>query len=165
MQLTLDNVQVMDVTDAANNVNDAETNEMFDVVNSFVHVHNIEKFRIIVNVNSRYFVFQLILEASEPAEILVVNTIVFRPIANLLVVVHLQFVEFDTDVKCKQTNRVVIDDFEKLHINLLFDYNIEKYRIIVNTNSVYFIIQITWVLTDDERFVIFGDMELLEMYA
>lgn len=82
MQLTLDNVQVMDVTDAANNVNDAETNEMFDVVNSFVHVHNIEKFRINVN-----------------------------------------------------------------------------------TNSVYFIIQITWVLTDDERFVIFGDMELLEMYA
>lgn len=72
----------MDVTDAANNVNDAETNVMFDVVNSFVHVHNIEKFRIIVN-----------------------------------------------------------------------------------TNSVYFIFQITWVLTDDERFVIFGDMELLEMYA
>ena len=82
MQLTLDNVQIMDVTDAANNVNDAETNEMFDVVDSFVHVHNIEKFRIIVN-----------------------------------------------------------------------------------TNSVYFIFQITWVLTDDERFVIFGDMELLEMYA
>ena len=72
----------MDVTDAANNVNDAETNEMLDVVNSFVHVHNIEKFRIIVNVNSIYFIFQ-----------------------------------------------------------------------------------ITWVLTDDERFVIFGDMELLEMYA
>ena len=82
MQLTLDNVQIMDVTDAANNVNDAETNEMLDVVNSFVHVHNIEKFRIIVNVNSIYFIFQ-----------------------------------------------------------------------------------ITWVLTDDERFVIFGDMELLEMYA
>lgn len=82
MQLTLDNVQVMDVTNSANNVNDAETNEMFDVVNSFVHVHNIEKFGIIVN-----------------------------------------------------------------------------------TNSVYFIFQITWVLTDDERFVIFGDMELLEMYA
>ena len=72
----------MDVTDAANNVNDAETNEMLDVVNSFVHVHNIEKFRIIVN-----------------------------------------------------------------------------------TNSIYFIFQTTWVLTDDERFVIFGDMELLEMYA
>ena len=72
----------MDITDAANNVNDAETNEMLDVVNSFVHVHNIEKFRIIVN-----------------------------------------------------------------------------------TNSVYFIFQTTWVLTDDERFVIFGDMELLGMYA
>lgn len=82
MQLTLDDVQVMDFTDAANNVNDAETNEMLDVVNSFVHVHNIEKFRIIVN-----------------------------------------------------------------------------------TNSVYFIFQSTWVLTDDERFVIFGDMELLGMYA
>ena len=158
-------MQVMDVTDTANNVNDAETNEMFDVVNSFVHVHNIEKYRINVNTNSKYFVFQLILEASEPAEILVVNTIVFRPITNLTVVVHFQFVEFSTDVKCKQTNRVVIDDFEKLHINLLFDYNIEKYRINVNTNSVYSIIQITWVLTDDERFVIFGDMELLEMYA
>lgn len=75
-------MQVMDVTNAANNVNDAETNEMFDVVNSFVHVHNIEKIRIFVN-----------------------------------------------------------------------------------TNSVYLIFQITWVLTDDERFVIFGDMELLEMYA
>jgi len=155
----------MDVTDTANNVNDAETNEMFDVVNSFVHVHNIEKYRINVNTNSKYFVFQLILEASEPAEILVVNTIVFRPITNLPVVVHFQFVEFSTDIKCKQTNRVVIDDFEKLHINLLFDYNIEKYRINVNTNSVYFIIQITWVLTDGKRFVIFGDMELLEMYA
>jgi len=165
LQLTLDNVQVMDVTDTANNVNDAETNEMFDVVNSFVHVHNIEKYRINVNTNSKYFVFQLILEASEPAEILVVNTIVFRPITNLPVVVHFQFVEFSTDIKCKQTNRVVIDDFEKLHINLLFDYNIEKYRINVNTNSVYFIIQITWVLTDGKRFVIFGDMELLEMYA
>ena len=165
MQLTLDNVQVMDVTDTANNINDAETNEMFDVVDSFVHVYNIEKFGIIVNTNSKYFVFQLILEASEPAEILVVNTIVFRPITNLTVVVHFQFVEFSTDVKCKQTNRVVIDDFEKLHINLLFDYNIEKYRINVNTNSVYFIIQITWVLTDGKRFVIFGDMELLEMYA
>ena len=48
MQFTLDNVQIMDVTDTANNVNDAETNEMFDVVNSFVRVHNIEKYRIIV---------------------------------------------------------------------------------------------------------------------
>lgn len=75
-------MQIMDVTNTANNVNDAETNEMFDVVNSFVHVHNIEKFRIIVN-----------------------------------------------------------------------------------TNSIYFIFQITWVLTDGKSFVIFGDMELLEMYA
>ena len=72
----------MDVTNTANNVNDAETNEMFDVVNSFVHV-----------------------------------------------------------------------------------YNIEKFRIIVNTNSIYFIFQITWVLTDGKSFVIFGDMELLGMYA
>lgn len=72
----------MDVTDAANNANDVDANEIFDVVDSFIHVHNIEKFGIIVN-----------------------------------------------------------------------------------TNSVYFIIQITWVLTDDERFVIFGDMELLELYA
>lgn len=155
----------MDVTDAANNANDADANEMSDVVNSFIHVHNIEKYRINVNTNSKYFVFQLILEASEPAEILVVNTIVFRPITNLPVVVHLPFVEFSTDVKCKHSDCIVIDDFEKLHINLLFDYNIEKYRIIVNTNSVYFIIQITWVLTDGKRFVIFGDMELLEMYA
>lgn len=72
----------MDVTNTANNVNDAETNEMFDVVNSFVHVHNIEKFGINVN-----------------------------------------------------------------------------------TNSIYFIFQITWVLTDGKRFVIFGDMELLGMYV
>lgn len=49
----------MDVTNTANNVNDAETNEMFDVVNSFVHVYNIEKFRIIVNTNSIYFIFQI----------------------------------------------------------------------------------------------------------
>lgn len=52
----------------------------------------------------------------------------------------------------------VVNSFVHVH-------NIEKFRIIVNTNSVYFIIQITWVLTDDERFIIFGDMELLEMYA
>ena len=52
----------------------------------------------------------------------------------------------------------VVDSFIHVH-------NIEKFRINVNTNSVYFIIQITWVLTDCKRFVIFGDMELLEMYA
>jgi len=45
---------------------------------------------------------------------------------------------------------------------ICYIYNIEKYRINVNTNSVYLIFQITWVLTDDERFVIFEDMELLE---
>jgi len=50
LQLTLDDVQVMDFTNAANNVNDAETNEIFDVVDSFVHVHNIEIFGIFVNV-------------------------------------------------------------------------------------------------------------------
>ena len=44
-------------------------------------------------------------------------------------------------------------------------HNIEKSGINVNTNSVYFIIQIAWVLTDGERFVIFGDMKLLEAYA
>lgn len=75
-------MQVMDVTNAANNVNDTETNEMFDVVDSFVHVHNIE-----------------------------------------------------------------------------------KYRINVNTNSIYLIFRITWVLTDDERFVIFGSIYLQRVYA
>lgn len=99
-----------------------------------------------------------LLEASEPAEIVVVNPVVFRPITNLLVVVHLQFVEFGTDVKCKHSDCVVIDCFDNLHINLLFDYNIEKYRINVNTNSVFLSFQLTWVLTDDERFVIFGSM-------
>ena len=86
------------------------------------------------------------------------NPIVFVPITNLTVMVHLQFVEFSTDVKCKHSDGIVIDDFEKLHINLLFDYNIEKYRINVNTNSVYLLFQTTWVLTDDESFVIFGSM-------
>lgn len=51
-----------------------------------------------------------------------------------------------------------VDSFVHVH-------NIEKSGINVNTNSVYFIIQIAWVLTDGERFVIFGDMKLLEMYA
>ena len=43
--------------------------------------------------------------------------------------------------------------------------NIEKFRIIVNVNSVYLIFQPAGVLTDDGTFAIFGDMELLEMYA
>lgn len=59
-----------------------------------------------------------------------------------------------------ETDRVLdfVDSFVHVH-------NIEKFRIIVNVNSVYFIIQIAWVLTDEETFAIFGDMELLEMYA
>ena len=51
-----------------------------------------------------------------------------------------------------------VDSFVHVH-------NIEKSGINVNTNSVYFIIQLARVLTDNERFVIFGDMKLLEMYA
>ena len=59
-----------------------------------------------------------------------------------------------------ETDRVLdfVDSFVHVH-------NIEKSGINVNTNSVYFIIQLTRVLTDGERFVIFGDMELLEAYA
>ena len=65
------------------------------------------------------------------------------------------------------------EDFDNAETDEIFDavdsfvhvYNIEKSGINVNANSVYFIIQIAWVLTDNERFVIFGDMELLEMYA
>lgn len=59
-----------------------------------------------------------------------------------------------------ETDRVLdfVDSFVHVH-------NIEKSGINVNANSVYFIIQLTRVLTDNERFVIFGDMELLEMYA
>ena len=59
-----------------------------------------------------------------------------------------------------ETDRVLdfVDSFVHVH-------NIEKSGINVNANSIYFIIQIAWVLTDNERFVIFGDMELLEAYA
>ena len=65
------------------------------------------------------------------------------------------------------------EDFNNAQADEIFDavdsfvhvHNIEKSGINVNANSVYFIIQIAWVLTDNERFVIFGDMELLEMYA
>lgn len=65
------------------------------------------------------------------------------------------------------------EDFDNAETDEIFDavdsfvhvHNIEKSGINVNANSVYFIIQIAWVLTDNERFVIFGDMELLEMYA
>ena len=65
------------------------------------------------------------------------------------------------------------EDFDNAETDEIFDavdsfvhvHNIEKSGINVNANSVYFIIQIAWVLTDNERFVIFGDMELLEAYA
>ena len=59
-----------------------------------------------------------------------------------------------------ETDRVLDSGDSFVHV-----HNIEKSGINVNTNSVYFIIQIAWVLTDGERFVIFGDMKLLEMYA
>ena len=59
-----------------------------------------------------------------------------------------------------ETDRVLdfVDSFVHVH-------NIEKSGINVSTNSVYFIIQLARVLTDGKRFVIFGDMKLLEMYA
>ena len=59
-----------------------------------------------------------------------------------------------------ETDRVLdfVDSFVHVH-------NIEKSGINVSTNSVYFIIQLARVLTDGKRFVIFGDMELLEAYA
>lgn len=59
-----------------------------------------------------------------------------------------------------ETDRVLdfVDSFVHVH-------NIEKSGINVNTDSVYFIIQPARVLTDGKRFVIFGDMKLLEMYA
>ena len=44
-------------------------------------------------------------------------------------------------------------------------HNIEKSGINVNTGSVYLVFQPARVLTDGETFAIFGDMELLEMYA
>ena len=59
-----------------------------------------------------------------------------------------------------ETDRVL--DFGDSFVHV---HNIEKSGINVNTDSVYFIIQLAWVLTDGERFVIFGDMELLEAYA
>ena len=51
-----------------------------------------------------------------------------------------------------------VDSFVHVH-------NIEKSGINVSTDSVYFIIQLARVLTDGKRFVIFGDMKLLEAYA
>lgn len=58
-QLALDDMKVMDVADAANHIDNAEADGMFDVVDSFFHVINIVKFWIFVNVNSKYFVFRI----------------------------------------------------------------------------------------------------------
>lgn len=71
------------------------------------------------------------------------------------------------------TDIAAAEDFDNAETDEIFDavdsfvhvHNIEKSGINVNANSVYFIIQLTRVLTDNERFVIFGDMELLGMYA
>lgn len=64
------------------------------------------------------------------------------------------------DLNDAEADRVLdfVDSFVHVH-------NIEKSGINVNTDSVYFIIQPARVLTDGERFVIFGDMKLLEAYA
>lgn len=59
-----------------------------------------------------------------------------------------------------ETDRVLYSGDSFVHV-----HNIEKSGINVNANSIYFIIQIAWVLTDGETFAIFGDMELLEAYA
>ena len=71
----------------------------------------------------------------------------------------------DVTNAANNTNDIDVNEMSHVVNSFIHVHNIEKFRINVNTNSVYFIIQITWVLTDDERFVIFGDMELLEMYA
>ena len=71
------------------------------------------------------------------------------------------------------TDIAAAEDFDNAETDEIFDvvdsfvhvHNIEKSGINVNANFVYFIIQTFRVLTDDERFVIFGNMELLEMYA
>lgn len=71
------------------------------------------------------------------------------------------------------TDIAAAEDFDNAETDEIFDavdsfvhvHNIEKSGINVNTDSVYFIIQLTRVLTDNERFVIFRDMELLGMYA
>lgn len=59
-----------------------------------------------------------------------------------------------------ETDRVLYSGNSFVHV-----HNIEKSGINVNTGSVCPIFQLARVLTGDERFVIFGDMELLEMYA
>ena len=51
-------VQITDI-DSAEGLNDAETDRVLDFVDSFVHVHNIEKSGINVNANSVYFIIQI----------------------------------------------------------------------------------------------------------
>ena len=50
-------MQVTDIA-AAEDFDNAETDEIFDAVDSFVHVHNIEKSGINVNACSVYVIFQ-----------------------------------------------------------------------------------------------------------
>lgn len=64
------------------------------------------------------------------------------------------------DFNNAQADRVLDSGDSSVHV-----HNIEKYGINVNTGSVCPIFQPAWVLTDDGTFAIFGDMELLEMYA
>lgn len=59
-----------------------------------------------------------------------------------------------------ETDRVLYSGDSFVHV-----HNIEKSGINVNTGSVCPIFQPARVLTDDGTFAIFGDMELLEMYA
>ena len=64
------------------------------------------------------------------------------------------------DFNNAQADRVLDSGDSSVHV-----HNIEKYGINVNTGSICPIFQLARVLTDNERFVIFGDMKLLEMYA
>ena len=64
------------------------------------------------------------------------------------------------DLNDAETDRVLYSGDSFVHV-----HNIEKSGINVNTGSVCPIFQPAWVLTDDGMFAIFGDMELLEMYA
>lgn len=83
------------------------------------YVYNIDNSECFVHKEFYIFFFQLILKASEPIEILVVDTVIFRPVTDFLEMVHLQSVEFRADVICKHSDGIVIDDFEKFHIDLL----------------------------------------------
>ena len=64
------------------------------------------------------------------------------------------------DLNDAETDRVLYSGDSFVHV-----HNIEKSGINVNTGSICPIFQLARVLTDGKRFVIFGDMELLEAYA